>query len=65
MSSVTKRHIYAKAKRKSLISRSLNTPEGRKALAQSMVEPIRKSLEYKAVGRNILFLKEFANKGGL
>jgi len=65
MNSVTKRHIYAKAKRRRLISKSLETPEGRNALAQSMVEPIRKSLEYQAVGRNILFLKEFATRGGL
>lgn len=65
MNSVTKRHIYAKAKRKRLISKSLETPEGRNALAQSMVEPIRKLLEYKAIGNNILFLKELANRGSL
>jgi hypothetical protein len=65
MTSVTKRHIYAKAKRRRFISKSLATQEGRAALAQSMVEPIRKSLEYQAVGRNILFLKELATRGGL
>ena len=65
MSGVTKRHIYAKAKLRRFVSKSLATPEGRNTLAQSMVEPIRKSLEYKAIGNNILFLKEFANRGSL
>lgn len=41
-----------------LIAKALETEEGRAALAASMVEPIRRSLEYQAVGRKILFIDE-------
>lgn len=44
--------------REQLISQSLDTPEDRKALAQAMVEPIQRSLEYQAVGRNLLMVDE-------
>lgn len=40
------------------IAQALNTPEGRIALAQSMVEPIRRNLEYQAIGRKLLMVKE-------
>jgi hypothetical protein len=34
-----------------VIAEALETDEGRVALAQAMVEPIRRALEYQAVGR--------------
>ncbi len=39
----------------------LNTPEGRKALAEAMTEPIRKHLEYQAIGTKVLLIDEFPN----
>jgi len=44
--------------RETLIAQALETPEGRVALAQAMVEPIRRALEYQAVGRNLLMVDE-------
>jgi len=41
-----------------IIEAALNTDEGRTALAQAMVEPIRRSLEYQAVGRKLLMVDE-------
>jgi len=41
-----------------VISQALETDEGRVALAQAMVEPIRRSLEYQAVGRKLLMVDE-------
>lgn len=41
-----------------IIAQALNTDEGRTALAQAMVEPIRRSLEYMAVGRKLLLVDE-------
>jgi hypothetical protein len=46
------------AERESLIAQALDTPEGRVALAQAMVEPIRRALEYQAVGRKLLMVDE-------
>lgn len=46
------------AKREALIAQSLESPEGRVALAQAMVEPIRRALEYQAVGRKLLMVDE-------
>ena len=46
------------AEREALISQALETPEGRVALAQAMVEPIRRALEYQAVGRKLLMVDE-------
>ena len=48
----------ALAKPHLMISQVLNSPEGREALAKAMVEPIRKSLEYNAVGRKLLMVDE-------
>lgn len=39
-------------------SRLLKTDEGRAILAQEMVEPIRRSLEYQAIGRKLLMVDE-------
>jgi len=44
--------------RKWIIAQAMETPEGRTALAQAMVEPIRRSLEYQAVGRKLLMVDE-------
>ena len=41
-----------------IIAQALQTPEGREALAKAMVEPIRRSLEYQAVGRKLLMVDE-------
>src|SRR3990172_2901217 len=41
-----------------LIAQALESPEGRVALAQAMVEPIRRALEYQAVGRKLLMVDE-------
>ncbi|MFW6172963.1 MAG: HK97-fold major capsid protein [Elusimicrobiota bacterium] len=41
-----------------LIAQALQTEEGRVSLAQAMVEPIRRSLEYQAVGRKLLMIDE-------
>lgn len=44
--------------KEAIIAQALNTDEGRVALAQAMVEPIRRSLEYQAVGRKLLLVDE-------
>jgi len=44
--------------KEALIAQALDTPEGRVALAQAMVEPIRRALEYQAVGRKLLMVDE-------
>jgi len=41
-----------------IIAQSMETDEGRVALAQAMVEPIRRALEYQAVGRKLLMVDE-------
>jgi len=41
-----------------VIEAALNTDEGRVALAQAIVEPIRRSLEYQAVGRKLIMVDE-------
>ena len=46
------------SEREALIAQALDTPEGRVALAQAMVEPIRRALEYQAVGRKLLMVDE-------
>lgn len=47
---------YTNAQKEIIIAQALNTDEGRVALAQAMVEPIRRSLEYQAVGRKLLLV---------
>jgi len=44
--------------RESIIAMALETPEGRTALAQAMVEPIKTSLMYQAIGRKLLMVDE-------
>ena len=44
--------------KEAVIAQALQTDEGRVALAQAMVEPIRRSLDYQAVGRKLLLVDE-------
>jgi len=44
--------------KEAVIAQALSTEEGRTALAQAMVEPIRRSLEYQAIGRKLLMVDE-------
>lgn len=53
-----KRKLYKKLRRKYIVAQALETDEGRAALAQSMVEPIRRSLEYQSIGRKLLMVDE-------
>lgn len=46
------------AEKEAVIAQAMDTAEGRVALAQAMVEPIRRSLEYQAVGRKLLLVDE-------
>lgn len=46
------------AEKEMVIAQAMETDEGRTALAQAMVEPIRRSLEYQAVGRKLLMVDE-------
>lgn len=46
------------AEKELLIAQALETPEGRVALAQAMVEPIKRALEYQAIGRKLLMVDE-------
>ena len=52
------KHNEADNAREALIAQALETDEGRVALAQAMVEPIRRALEYQAVGRKLLMVDE-------
>ena len=49
---------FCKHCKETIIARALNTYEGRAALCQAMVEPIRQSLQYQAVGRKLLLVDE-------
>lgn len=49
---------YNDDQKEAIIAQALETDEGRTALAQAMVEPIRRSLEYQAVGRKLLMVDE-------
>lgn len=49
---------YSDDQKEMIIAQALETDEGRTALAQAMVEPIRRSLEYQAVGRKLLMVDE-------
>ncbi len=44
--------------REAIIAMALESPEGRTALAQAMVEPIKTSLMYQAIGRKLLMVDE-------
>ena len=40
---------YVSSEREAIIARALETPEGRLALANAMIEPIRRNLEYQPI----------------
>lgn len=44
--------------REMIIAQTLDTPEGRAALAKAMVEPIKESLMYQAIGQKLLKVEE-------
>jgi len=50
------RNKMTNEQKEAVVAQALNTDEGRTALAQAMVEPIRRSLEYQAVGRKLLLV---------
>lgn len=52
------RRNLSDAEKESIIAGALETDEGRIALAQAMVEPIRRSLDYQGVGRRLLMVDE-------
>ena len=52
------------AEREAIISEYLDSSEGRQALAQSMVEPIRRAWDYQGAGRSLLMVDELP-EGGL
>lgn len=52
------KNALSDSQKEAVIAQALETEEGRIALAQSMVEPIRRSLEYQAVGRKLLMVDE-------
>ncbi len=54
---ITKDSLTSEQK-EAVIAQALNTDTGRVALANAMVEPIRKSLEYQAVGRKLILVDE-------
>jgi hypothetical protein len=49
---------YTDAQREAVIAQALETPAGREQLAQAMVEPIKRALEYQAIGRKLLMVDE-------
>lgn len=49
---------YSMDVREAAIAQALDTPEGRIALTQAMVEPIRQALSYQAIGRRLLMVDE-------
>ena len=53
-----RRNARSNAERERLIAEALDTQEGRTVLAQCMVEPIRRALEYQAVSRRLLMVDE-------
>jgi hypothetical protein len=48
------------ADKERIIAEALSSEEGRIALARAMVEPIRRALEYQAVGRKCLLVEELS-----
>ncbi len=44
--------------RAALIAAALETPEGRSALSQAMIEPLRRAINYQSIGRQLLTIDE-------
>lgn len=49
-----KKKTTSEQQRDNIISKGLDTPEGRNALAQAMIAPIATSLNYQYIGRKLL-----------
>lgn len=49
---------FTDKQREAVIAQAMETPEGRTALAQAMVEPIKRALEYQAIGRKLIMVDE-------
>jgi hypothetical protein len=58
MSQLVKGIKSTNEQREAVIAMALESPEGRTALAQAMVEPIKTSLMYQAIGRKLLMVDE-------
>ena len=58
MSAFLTKTNYNDAGREAIIAQALETEEGRAVLAQAMVEPIKRALEYQAIGRKLLMVDE-------
>jgi len=52
------KHSFTDMEKEYVIAAALETEDGRVALAQAMVEPIKRSLEYQAIGRKLLMVDE-------
>jgi len=59
VASITASKYNEEKRREAIIAYALETPEGRKALADAMTEPIKKAIEYKAIGRKLLMVDDF------
>jgi len=46
--------------REEIIAKALETPEGRRALAEAMCQPIRRSRQYQSIGRKIFTVDKLA-----
>jgi hypothetical protein len=51
------------AERADFIAQALDTPESRTALASAMVDPIRRALDYQAIGRSLFMVDELPQGG--
>lgn len=47
--------------KESIIAKALETDAGRQSLAQAMVAPIRRAMNYAAIGRKMLMVDELPN----
>jgi len=56
--SIVKNAKSVNEQKEAVIAAALDTAEGRVALAQAMVEPIKTSLMYQAIGRKLLMVDE-------
>ena len=56
--SIVKNAKSVNEQKEAVIAAALETAEGRVALAQAMVEPIKTSLMYQAIGRKLLMVDE-------
>ena len=48
-----------------LIAQALNTPEGRKALVNAMINPIERALEYQKISRKLSMVEPLPGPSGI